>query len=154
MSIRLPILLLTIWLALTSVGCNRSYDVGDHVWVKWEGDTYPAMITEVPAPGKVRVHFDGFDDIWDKDIPRSDIVGRVEGTATIPPPPEKVKRTAVEASKTNRFKYGDTVKVDWHGHIYDAVIIGVVGPERYRVHYKGYGNEWDENIGRDRIKGP
>jgi len=154
MSIRLPISMLLVWLALTTLGCRQSYDVGDHVLVKWEGDTYPAMIIEVTAPGKVKVNFDGFDDIWEKEIPRSDIVGRVEGEVTIPPPPDKVKRTAVEASKTNHYKRGDAVKVEWLGHIYDAVVVGVVGPERYRVHFKGYGREWDENVGRDRIKGP
>lgn len=132
--------------------CTRHYDVGDHVLVEWEGDIYPAMITEVPGPGKVKVHYDGYDELWDEVIPRNRLKGRVEGTVPIPDPPEKVRRTAVEAAKTNKFKIGDRVKAEWHGHQYNAVVVGIVGPERYRVHYDGYGNEWDENVGRERLR--
>lgn len=135
-------------------GCSRSYDVGDHVLVDWEGNVYPAMIIEVPGPGKVKVHYDGYDEMWDEVIPRNRIKGPVEGNVAIPDPPEKVRRTAVEAAKTNQHKIGDRVKVEWAGFFYPAVVVGVVGPERYRVHYEGYGSEWDENVGRERIQAP
>ena len=118
----------------------------------WLYAEYPAMIIEVPGAGKVKVHYDGYDEIWDEVVARSRLKGRVEGTVTIPEPPEKVRRTAVEAGKTNQHKIGERVKVEWHGHYYNAVVVGVVGPERYRVHYEGYGNEWDENVGRKRIQ--
>ncbi len=149
------LLLNLVLVALLAVlpACSRHYDVGDHVLVEWEGDVYPAMITEVPGPGKVKVHYDGYDELWDEVVPRSRLKGRVEGTVPIPDPPEKVRRTAVEAAKTNKFKIGDKVKAEWHGHQYNAVVVGIVGPERYRIHYEGYGNEWDENVGRDRLQG-
>jgi hypothetical protein len=143
-------LLLAVTLSL--VGCKRSYDVGDHVLVEWEGKVYPAMIVEVPGPGKIKVHYDGYDEIWDEVVPRSRIRGYVEGPVPIPDPPEKVRRTAVEAAKTNQHKIGDRVMVEWHNHYYPAVVVGVVGPERYRIHYEGYGNEWDENVGAERVK--
>lgn len=133
-------------------GCTRAYDVGDHVLVEWEGNIYPAMIIDVPRPGKVTVHYDGYDEIWDEMIPRSRVKGRVEGTPPRPEPPAKVRRTAIQASKTNKYKIGDRVKVDWHRQFYPAVVVGIVGPKRYRIHYEGYGNEWDENVGRDRIQ--
>lgn len=140
--------LLSIWLW----GCSRAYDVGDHVLVEWEGQIYPAMITEVPGAGKVRVHYDGYDEMWDETIARSRIKGRVTGPVTIPDPPAKVRRTAVEAAKSNKYKVGQRVKVEFHRHYYPAVIVGIVGPEKYRVHYEGYGNEWDENVERSRIQ--
>jgi hypothetical protein len=133
-------------------GCSRHYDVGDHVMVEWEKDVYPAMIIEVPGPGKVKVHYDGYDEMWDEVIQRNRIKDKVEGTVPIPDPPEKVRRTAVEAAKTNQWRIGDRVKSEWHGFQYPAVIVGIVGPERYRIHYEGYGNEWDENVGRDRLQ--
>lgn len=133
-------------------GCSRHYDVGDHVLVEWEEDVYPAMIIEVPGPGKVKVHYDGYDELWDEVVPRSRVKGRVEGTVVSPDPPEKVRRTAVEAAKTNKFKIGDRVRAEWHAHTYNAVIVGIVGPERYRLHYEGYGSEWDENVGRERLR--
>jgi hypothetical protein len=152
MTRRIAALVLFLCLVVLS-GCKRSYDVGDHVLVEWEEDVYPAMIIEVPGPGKIKVHYDGYDDIWDEVIARNRIKGYVEGEVRIPDPPEKVRRTAIEAAKTNEYKIGDRVKVDWHGHQYSAVVVGIVGPERYRVHYEGYGSEWDENVPRDRILG-
>jgi hypothetical protein len=152
MGLRFTATLLLVWALFLSTACNRPYDVGDHVRVEWEGSVYPAHITAVPGPGKVKVHYDGYDDIWDEVIPRNRIKGRVEGPVPIPDPPEKVRRTAVSAAKTNQYKIGDRVKVEWHGTYYSAVVVGIVGPERYRVHYKGYGNEWDENVGRERVQ--
>jgi len=152
MGLRFCTIGLLVWALLFGSGCDRPYDVGDHVLVEWEGSVYPAHITEVPGPGKVKVHYDGYDDIWDEVVPRSRVKGRVEGQVSIPDPPEKVRRTAVNAAKTNQYKIGDRVKVEWHGTFYSAVIVGIVGPERYRVHYEGYGNEWDENVGRERIQ--
>jgi RNA binding activity-knot of a chromodomain len=139
-------------LLLLVAGCSRAYDVGDHVMVEWEGNVYPAMIIEIPGPGKVKVHYDGYDEIWDETVPRSRVKGRVEGNVPMPEPPEKVRRTAVEAAKTNQYKIGDRVKVDWHNHYYPALVVGIVGPERYRIHYEGYGNEWDENVGPERVR--
>ena len=113
-----------VLLLVGPAGCKRAPDVGDHVMVE----------------------------IWDEVVPRARIRGFVEGPVTMPDPPEKVRHTAVEAAKTNQHKIGDRVMVDWHGHYYPALIVGVVGPERYRIHYEGYGNEWDENVGAERIK--
>jgi hypothetical protein len=151
-TLRLALVLGLVLLLFGLGACKRGYDVGDHVMVEWEGKIYPAMIVEVSGPGKVKVHYDGYDEIWDEVVPRSRIRGFVEGAVTMPEPPEKVRRTAVEAAKTNQHKIGDRVMVDWHAHYYPALIVGVVGPERYRIHYEGYGNEWDENVGAERIK--
>ncbi len=145
----LPILLLLV--ALMG-GCKRAYDVGDHVLVEWEGKIYPAMIIDIPGPGKVKVHYDGYDEMWNELVARSRIKGLVEGPVEIPEPPAKVSRTAAESAKTNHYKIGDRVKAEWHGHYYPAVIVGIVGPERYRVHYERYGSEWDEYVGRDRLR--
>ncbi len=139
-------------LLCAGTACSRAYDVGDKVLVEWEGEVYPAIILEVPGPGRVKVHYEGYDEMWDEEIPRGRIKGRVEGDVPIPDPPEKVRRTAMRAAKTNRYKIGDRIKVQFQGHYYPAVIVGIVGPEKYRVHYEGYGNEWDENVGTDRLQ--
>jgi hypothetical protein len=36
--------------------------------------------------------------------------------------------------------------------MYPATITGIVGQERYRIHYDGYGNEWDDTVGLQRIQ--
>ncbi|MBI4702771.1 MAG: hypothetical protein HY744_16755 [Deltaproteobacteria bacterium] len=145
-------LLLCAALALGPAACSRPYDVGDRVLVEWEGNVYPAVITEVPGPGKLKVHYDGYDEIWDEVVPRGRVKGRTDGEVPIPEPPAKVRRTALEAARTNQYKIGDRVKAEWHGYQYQALVVGIVGPERYRVHFEGYGNEWDVNVGRDSLQ--
>ena len=138
--------------ALALAACKRSYGVGDHVLVEWEGQNYPAMILEAPGPAKFKVHYDGYDPVWDEVIPRDRIKSLVEGTVVSPEPPAKVRAKAIQAAQTNFYKIGDRVRVEWHGQIYPAFISGIVGQERYRIHYDGYGNEWDETVGLSRIQ--
>lgn len=139
-------------LALTLVACKRPYSVGDHVLVEWEGNKYPAMIIAAEGPSKFRVHYDGYDTIWDEVVSRDRIHGLVEGTVVSPEPPPKVRQKAIAAAQTNVYKIGDRVRVEWHGQLYPSVIVGIVGQERYRVHYEGYGPEWDETVGLARIQ--
>jgi hypothetical protein len=148
------VLAFAVLLPLALAGCKRPYDVGDHVYVEWEKDKkYPAHIVPgAPGPGKYKVHFDGYDAIWDEIITRDKIRGYVEGAAVSPEPPEKVRAKAMLAVQRNIYKIGDVVKVEWHGTMYPARVVGIVGSETYRIHYEGYGNEWDETVGLSRIQ--
>ncbi|HEY4117612.1 MAG TPA: hypothetical protein VGM56_07145 [Byssovorax sp.] len=149
-----PSLLLAVVL-VSSSACKHAYDVGDHVWVEWEKDKkYPGVILPNPQNrGKYRIHFDGYDAIWDEEVTRDRIKGLVEGTPeSVPEPPEKVRTKAMQAAQTNLYKIGDQVRVEWHGTMYAARVTGIVGQERYRVHYDGYGSEWDETVGLPRIQ--
>lgn len=143
---------LLLALALVLGGCKRRYAIGDQVLVSWEGNVYPAEIIEVVGPTKYKVHYQGYDDIWDEVVSRERIRGFVEGNVVHPEPPAKVRSRGLKASQTNVHKIGDRVRVEWHGHMYPAVITDIVGHERYRVHYEGYGPEWDETVGLSRIQ--
>jgi hypothetical protein len=145
--------LLVASLALELAACGRSYAVGDHVMVEWEKDTYyPATILEAPSPTKFKVHYDGYDTIWEEVVPKSRIKSLVEGPVVAPEPPAKVRAKAMKAAQTNQYKMSDHVRVEWHGQIYPARITGIVGQEKYRVSYEGYGPEWDEIVGLSRIQ--
>lgn len=133
-------------------GCKRQYSVGDHVYVDWEGAEYPAVIIAATSPTKYKVHYDGYDNAWDEVVPRERIKSLVEGTPKHPEPPAKVRAKALQAAQSNRYKVGDRVRVEWHGQLYPASITSIVGAERYRVHYDGYGNEWDETVELGRIQ--
>ncbi len=137
---------------LVLAGCKRRYGVGDHVYVEWEGQEYPAMIQAIEGPSKFRVHYDGYDTIWDEVVAKDRVKKVVEGPAVAPEPPAKVRAKALAAAQTNVYKVGDRVRVEFHGHVYPATIIGIIGQERYRVHYDGYGAEWDETLGSERIQ--
>lgn len=149
---RVYALFLVVLLSLSSAGCKRRYGVGDQVLVEWEGGVYPAVILEMSGPTKYKVHYEGYDEIWDEVVPRTRIKGFVEGTVVPPEPPAKIRAKALAAAQTNVYKIGDRVRVEWHGTMYPAVITGIVGQERYRIHYEGYGPEWDETVGLARIQ--
>jgi hypothetical protein len=48
---------------------------------------------------------------------------------------------------------GDHVVVEWRGDDYPAVIVAIEGPSRFRVHYDGYSDDWDEVIPGTRVHG-
>jgi hypothetical protein len=158
---RLAQLLLVVALALLS-GCKESFIVGDHVLVEWEGNDYPAVILSIEGPARYRVHYDGYDKIWDENVNVTRVKGRVKGPILAPPPPAKVvKRGGAPASSgsapsssPSHFHEGVRVRVEWHGKPFPATIVTVLGGERYRVHYEGFGPEWDETIEGSRILSP
>jgi len=146
---------------MIAAGCKENYVVGDHVLVEWEKSFYPAVIIEVEGPARYRVHFDGYDAIWDQSVNVTKIKGRVTGPVVPPPPPAKVLRrmgapvassSGDDGGTPSRYKKDQRVRVRWHGKIYSATIVEVLGNERYRVHYAGFGDEWDEEIDVSRIK--
>jgi hypothetical protein len=142
----------TLAASVPCAGCKPRYAQGDHVMVDWEGSTYPAYIIEAPGPAKFKVRYDGYDTIWDEVVPKDRIKGLVEGPVVAPEPPAKVRAKAMQAAVKNRYKMGEHVRVEWHGQIYGAQITGIVGEEKYRVRYEGYGPEWDEIVGLSRIQ--
>lgn len=149
---RIEISALLLALVVLLGGCKRQHAVGDHVLVQWEDNVYPAVVSELVSPTKYKVHYDGYDSIWDEVVVRDRIRGMVEGNVVHPEPPAKVRTKALQAAQTNVYKIGDRVRVEWHGQMYPSMVTGIVGQERYRIHYEGYGPEWDEAVGLSRIQ--
>jgi hypothetical protein len=137
---------------LVLAACRRSNVVGDRVLVEWESNVYPAIIMDAPSPSRFKVHYEGYDTIWDEVVPASRIRGAVEGPVAPVEPPAKVRAKAIKAAHDNVYKQGEHVRVEWHGQLYTATITGIVGQEKYRVSYDGYGHEWDEIVGLARIQ--
>lgn len=50
------------------------------------------------------------------------------------------------------YRAGDEVMVEWEGKEYQAVILSTDGPTKFKVHYDGYDDTWDEVVVRSRIK--
>jgi hypothetical protein len=46
------------------------------------------------------------------------------------------------------------IAVEWHGKYYPATVMGTTPEGLTRIHYDGYGAEWDEDVGEDRIREP
>jgi len=151
------------FLLLLLTGCRRAHQVGDHVLVDWRGDDYPAVIVSIEGPAKFHVHYDGYSDDWDESIPATRIRGRLSASPTqigaaaptkirIRPGPSASASGSAAPRSLSIYHTGDRVRVEWHGSVYPATIINMLGDDRYRVHYDNYGNEWDEDIGLNRIQ--
>lgn len=46
----------------------------------------------------------------------------------------------------------DEVDVEWRGRWWPATVLDRKGSGRYLVHYDGFGEEWDEVVGPERIR--
>lgn len=42
--------------------------------------------------------------------------------------------------------------VEWQGQFWQAEIVEKSGPNRFLIHYVGWGTEWDETVGCERIR--
>jgi hypothetical protein len=149
----------TIAMMLVS-GCRRAHQVGDHVLVAWRGGNYPAVIVGIEGPSKFRVHYDGFSEDWDEVIPVVRVLSRLStapgpiatGSSASKARSKPSSSGSVAPSPPSVYRLGDRVRVEWHGSIYPATIVTVLGDDRYRVHYESYGSEWDEDIDLGRIQ--
>jgi hypothetical protein len=149
---------LILAVVLLWAGCGRGHQVGDHVLVEWRGSDYPAVIVSVEGPTHFVVHYDGYSEDWDEVIQEARIHGKLgfsPAQGIQPPGRARDKATAstsASAGPRSVYREGERVRVEWHGSMYPATILGVLGDDRYRVHYEGYGNEWDEDVGLNRIQ--
>lgn len=151
---------LALCASILLAGCRDDYRIGDYVWVDWEGRDYPAYIIDRKDKSHFRVHFDGYESRWDEDVTLERVKGRVEGQATVPPPPDKVARAmgidpkpSGSAGAPSSYSVGDRLRVRWRGSLYGATVQSLPGPGKLLVHYEGYGTEWDEVVGEDRVVG-
>jgi hypothetical protein len=55
------------------------------------------------------------------------------------------------ADEGGSWKPREEVEVEWHGSWWPAVVLDQRG-SRWLVHYEGYGSDWDEVVGPDRIR--
>jgi hypothetical protein len=139
-------------------GCRRPNQVGDHVLVEWRGGEYPGVIVGVEGVSRFRVHYDGYSEDWDETVPATRIRGRLSTTPGAVAPAANKPRASASASAAaaplppSVYRLGDRVRVEWHGSVYPATIVAVLGDDRYRVHYESYGDEWDEDIPMSRIQ--
>lgn len=110
--------------------------VGDQALVNWKGKEYPAKVLKVNEDQtRCYIKYTGYGDEW------NEWVG-----------PDRLRIPGREISvSTSRFKVGDSVDVKWKGSWYPASVLSVKNG-RYKIHYDGYGSNWDEWVSDDRIR--
>lgn len=78
-----------------------------------------------------------------------------EANAAPPPPTPAAPSTAAPSAAVPEgkvFGIGDPVKVEWKGKWWPASVIEVSQKGRWKIHYDGYDNSWDEWVGPERIQ--
>lgn len=108
--------------------------VGDKAQVLWKGTWYPATVKKVKG-NECFIHYDGYNKSWDEWVGPDRI--RIKGQEPV--------------ARNLKFEVGDPVEVNWKGSWYPAHVISA-GRGRWKIHYDGYSNSWDEWVTARRIR--
>ncbi len=120
-------------------GDRTRHRVGDPITVEIDGAWHPARVVTVLPDGRLEVHYEGWSPEWNQ------LVGRDRVAA-----PRAPSRTA----SGDRHAVGDAVVVRFEGVWYPAKVIGEVSDGRWEIRYDGWGAEWNQLVGTDRIAVP
>jgi hypothetical protein len=102
------------------------------VEVLWGGTYYAAEILEIRG-GLYRVHYTDWGSEWDEWVPRHRM------------------RPAAERPPLERVQVGQKLEARWHGTWWAAEVVAAKNGF-YRIHYTGWGVEWDEWVEIDRLR--
>jgi hypothetical protein len=94
------------------------------LFVEWHGSWWPAHAIGRTNDGRPVVHYDGWGNEWDE---------------------------VVTSSRVARPTSDGKLFVEWHRSWWPATVISSEKNGALRVHYDGWGNEWDETVGADRV---
>ena len=95
-----------------------------HAQVLWGSSWFPATIIDAKSDSWL-IHYDGYGDEWNEWV-----------TA------DRIKPD---------WQVGTAVSVNFKDQWFPASILAIDGM-KFQIHYDGYGSEWDEWVGLDRIK--
>lgn len=113
---------------------------GRAVEVLWGGQWWAAEVLETRA-GISRIHYTGWGAEWDE------WVG-----------PERLRAAAAAApakpvAPLTTARVGQRIEVEWHGSWWAAEVVAVKNGF-YKIHYSGWGGEWDEWVELARMRAP
>ncbi len=137
MTRRLLVLLFAVFAlvlpAVTSAQTSKpvpAHVAGDSLFVEWGGSWWKATAITALPDGRTVIHYDGWSDDYDEVA--------------------KPKRIRTSLANLPLPSKGDSVFVEWKGSWWPAKIL-VLNKGGCRIHYDGYGPEWDEDVGFSRV---
>lgn len=114
--------------ALLFSGCSEKEAHADsaspQLFVEWHGSWWAAHAIGRTNDGRAVVHYDGWGNEWDEIVTSSRV-----------------------ARPTNDGK----LFVEWRGSWWPATILSTEKNGALRVHYDGWGSEWDETVDASRV---
>lgn len=139
---RILVLFLTLLaLALPTAGSARAakpvaaavakaHATGDALFVEWGGSWWRATAIAPLPDGRTVIHYDGWSEDYDEVA--------------------KPKRIRTPLANLPTPTVGESVFVEWKGSWWPAKVLKV-SKGAYRIHYDGYGPEWDEDVTISRV---
>lgn len=110
------------------------------VEVLWGGQWWAADVLEIRGDLR-RIHYTGWGAEWDE------WVGPDRLRAAAPAAPQR-PAVALKSARP-----GQRVEVEWHGSWWAAEVVAVKNGF-YKIHYTGWGAEWDEWVEPSRMRAP
>lgn len=103
------------------------------VEVSWGGSWWKAEVLERRGD-LTKIHYTGWGPEWDEWVEPARI------------------RTAAPETPLTKGRLGQRVSIEWHGSWWDGEIVAMKNGF-YKVHYSGWGAEWDEWVEPNRLRG-
>ena len=123
----LAVLAIVFSMALPHVVQACGYANGSKVTVMWKGKPYKSTILSCGSTS-CKIHYDGWDSKWDENA----TCDRISGSKAA-------------------YSVGEAVQIKWKGKWWPGKIKSLKGA-LYCIGYDGYGTQWDECVGTDRLK--
>lgn len=103
------------------------------LFVEWGGSWWAADVLERTKDGRARIHYIDWGSEWDETVDAS-----------------RIKRRASSPGRDGR-SGKSRLFVEWGGSWWQATILASEGDGRVRIHYDGWGKEWDETVDASRL---
>ena len=117
----------------TDAAANAKLAVGDRVDIEWKGFWFEGRVLEVNGD-QYKVHYDGYSAVWDEWVPA-----------------DRLRRIVTAAEGALPLTRGAVVQVLWGNKWWPAHVLAVDG-EKYKIHYDGWSDRWDEWVTAERIR--
>lgn len=145
---------------------DPAFHAGDKVQVEWEGMWWPARVVAPAKGGRLLVHYDGWEDDWDEEVPlsrvrkgsaRANVTAQAFPAMAIGAPP--VCQDALQeylcsqpVTTSTPLRVGDKVRAEWAGFWWEAEVSELHRDGRVKIHYAGWDDSWDESVPRGRLR--
>jgi hypothetical protein len=111
--------------ASKAVPVATAHAAGDALYIEWGGSWWKATAVLPMPDGRTVIHYDGWSEDYDEVA--------------------KPKRIRTALNNQAAPAVGESLFVEWQGSWWPATVLKV-SKSGYRIHYIGYGPEWDEDV--------
>ena len=119
---------------LGAAAAQVAWGIGDPVEVSWQGAWYDGRVLDARCD-LFKVHYEGWGAEWDEWVE-----------------PDRLRRMAPK-TPARGWRVGDRPEVRWQGSWYPGEVL-VERAGLLKVHYTGWGPEWDEWVEPERLRVP